>query len=265
MFFLLWKFGRKGGIDTWTGNPCWLNQNNWTYIELYNETVYGTKYDMKFCDRTDEMNEWHPRYAGKRTYLEYVAGEFLWTIPTFELFESIVPYNQQCWLDTIVQRYPLRVYAANNASSLQELTHAVWINDTDRPYWQRFWRDISPTNNSQSVWVETTYDATGSDWYPVIENDYGNQVYHTNIPDAKTKQFLGVLDDSGARFFISNPRNNTELISQPLALAMSYGSDMSYTLVGVLRTGASDVIVPDTRGRSFSGISCLEREMKSWW
>lgn len=38
---------------------------------------------------------------------------------------------------------------------------------------------------------------------------------------------------------------------------------MSYTLVGVLRTGASDVIVPDTRGRSFSGISCLEREMKS--
>jgi hypothetical protein len=50
------------------------------------------------------------------------------------------------------------------------------------------------------------------------------------------------------RYLISNPRNNTALIRQPLTIAMSRGKALSYTSIGVLRTNASDTIVPDTRG-----------------
>jgi hypothetical protein len=32
---------------------------------------------------------------------------------------------------------------------------------------------------------------------------------------------------------------------------MSYGEDFSYRSIGVLRTGASDIIAPDTRGMFF--------------
>jgi hypothetical protein len=70
----------------------------------------------------------------------------------------------------------------------------------------------------------------------------------TNIPDAKTKQHLGALNGGAERYLISNPRNNTELIRQPLTIAMSRGADLSYKHVGVLRTNASDDIAPDTRG-----------------
>ncbi|CZR57931.1 uncharacterized protein PAC_07821 [Phialocephala subalpina] len=206
------------------GDPCWLNQNNWTYIELYNETVYGTEYGMKFCEKADEMNA--------------------------QLVEPTKVPAWSAWL------YNDQLYAANNWSSLQEVTHSVWIEQDDGPgYWQRFWRDISPTNNSMRVWWEMTYDKEGKDWYPGIEEAYGNKVYETNIPDAKTKQFLGVLDDKQSRYLISNPRNNTELIRQPLTIAMSRGSDLSYKTVGVLRTNASDKIAPDTRDYKNQGFS----------
>jgi hypothetical protein len=181
--------------------------------------VYGTQYGMKFCEKANEMNA--------------LLDE-----------PELVP-AWSAWLYNDV------LYAANNWSSLQEVTHAIWIGNDDEGdgYWQRFWRDISPTNNSQAVWVETTYSKNGSEWYPVLEEQYGNQVFKTNIPDAKTKQFLGVLSDSTDRYFISNPRNNTQLVRQPLTIAMSRGNDLSYKHVGVLRTNASSNIVPDTRGR----------------
>lgn len=100
---------------------------------------------------------------------------------------------------------------------------------------------------SLSKYLETRSDHVYE--YPRAELTI-SQVYETNIPDAKTKQFLGVLSDNQGRYLISNPRNNTELIRQPLTIAMSRGSDLSYKSVGVLRTNASDKIAPDTRGKS---------------
>lgn len=38
------------------GNPCWLEQNDWTEVTLYNETVYGTEYGMAICDTALAMN-----------------------------------------------------------------------------------------------------------------------------------------------------------------------------------------------------------------
>lgn len=32
------------------GDPCWLTMNGFTEIQLFDETVYGTEYGMKFCD-----------------------------------------------------------------------------------------------------------------------------------------------------------------------------------------------------------------------
>lgn len=128
------------------GDPCWLDQNNWTYVQAWNETVYGTEYGMRFCDAADEMN----------AYLDGPANVPAWS----------------AWLYNDV------LYAANNWSSLQEVTHAVWIegSEGEEGYWQRFWRDISPAKNSMRVWAETTFNRQGGDWYPVLEEQYGNQV-----------------------------------------------------------------------------------------
>ena len=216
------------------GDPCWLSQTEYAYVTLYNETIYGTEYGMKCCERADELN----------SMLNQPSKVPAWS----------------AWL------YNNELFAADNTTSLQEVTHSVRIEgEGGKGYWQRFWRDISPTNNSMRVWVEVTFDEEGRDWYPVLEEQYGNkvcmnisgvptisdpaQVYETNIPDAKTKQHLGALDGGSERYLVSNPRNNTELIRQPLTIATSRGDDLSFKHVGVLRTNASDNIVPDTRGK----------------
>jgi hypothetical protein len=126
------------------GDPCWLSQTEYAYVTLYNETVYGTEYGMKFCERADELNAMLDK-------------------------PSLVP-AWSAWL------YNNELYANNSMTSLQEVTHSVWIEEGEKGYWQRFWRDISPTNNSMKVWVEVTFDKDGTGWYPVLEEEYGNKV-----------------------------------------------------------------------------------------
>lgn len=129
------------------GNPCWLYQTKWVNITLYNETIYGTEYGMKFCEFASEMN----------AMLEK---------------PSLVP-AWSAWL------YNNEEHSENTTTSIHEVTHAVWIEDEDDEewgYWQRFWRDVTPNNNSMRVWVETTYDIHGTDWYPAVEEEYGNPV-----------------------------------------------------------------------------------------
>ncbi|RDW75879.1 hypothetical protein BP5796_06700 [Coleophoma crateriformis] len=215
---------RLAGNGSTIGDPCWLDQTEYAYITLYNETVYGTEYGMKICEQAPALN----------ALLDEPA--------------SVPPYS--AWL------YNNPLYAENSTTSLQENTHAVWIDASNGTgYWQRHWRDITATNNSEKVWTEITYNVEGSDWYPVLLEQYGNKIFETNIPDAKTKQFLGVLTGGSDRYLISNPRYNSELIRQPLTIAMSRGDDLSYTSVGVLRTNASSNIVPDTRDYKNQGFS----------
>lgn len=208
-----------------TGDPCWLSMNEWTEVQLFNETIYGTEYGMQFCDDKDAINA--------------LLAE---------------PAEVPAWGDWL---YNHELYAADGVHYMQENTHAIWVSDnssTSGGYWQRFWRDITATNNTQSVWVETTANQTGGNWYPQVLAEYGNQIFQTNIPDAKTKQFLGLLD-SGDRYFVSNPRNNTDLVRQPLTVALSRGSDLAYTRIGVLRTGADPNPAPDTRDYKNVGFS----------
>ena len=126
------------------GDPCWLVQNNWTYITLYNETRYGTDYGMRFCDRASEMNK--------------MLDE-----------PKMVP----AWSDWL---YNNQLDPYETTTSLQEVTHAVWVKNGGHGYWQRFWRDISPKNNSMRVWVETSFDLKGGNWYPRFEREFGNKV-----------------------------------------------------------------------------------------
>ena len=127
------------------GDPCWLMQTEYAYVTLYNETVYGTEYGMKFCERAEELNK----------MLEEPTKVPAWS----------------AWL------YNNELYAGNSTTSLQEVTHSVWIEaEGGKGYWQRFWRDITATNNSMRVWVEVTFDDKGKEWYPVLEEAYGNKV-----------------------------------------------------------------------------------------
>jgi hypothetical protein len=202
------------------GNPCWLEITDETYKQLYHETVYGTKYGMKMCPRACEINR-------------IVRG----------------PDKAPAWSTWL---YNTELYAADGKHSMQEQTHGVWFNDTDSPtggYWQRFWRDISGTSiNTLAVWVEFSEDREGRDWYPRRVGQYGNNIFETNIPDAKTKQFFGTIEPSGDRYFISNPKYNaTHIQRQPLTLATSRGLHKTFQKAGVLRTNARDDFVPDTR------------------
>lgn len=201
-------------------DPCWLEKNEFTESELYAETVYGTEYGMKNCARACEINAILKR-----------------------------PDEAPAWSPWL---YNNGLFAADGTHQMEEQTFAVWHNDSDSPtggYWQRHWRDISPEkDNTHSVWIEYNEDPNGDGWYPKVKEPLGNEIYQTNIPDAKTKQFLGKLDQTGDRYLLSNPRYNAaDPQRQPLTLAVSRGKDQTYTAIGVLRTNATKDIVPDTR------------------
>ncbi|KAF2029367.1 hypothetical protein EK21DRAFT_67770 [Setomelanomma holmii] len=197
------------------GDPCWTSQNEWSEVVRFNETVYG-KYGMQFCKHAKQIE----------AYLKEPAKVPAWA----------------SWL------YETKLYAADDTHDMQEPTHSIWFGSESGGYWERFWRDISGSNIlSNAVWVEHTTSRQGKDWYPHTEQQHGNQILQTNIPDVGSKQHLGTLPN-GDRFLVHNPRNNTERYRQPLTIATSRGPDRSYKGIGVLRTNASKIIAPDTRG-----------------
>ncbi|OBR05652.1 Bnr repeat domain-containing protein [Colletotrichum higginsianum IMI 349063] len=203
-------------------DPCWLEKNEFTESQLYAETVYGTEYGMRSCARACEINAVLTK-----------------------------PDEAPAWSPWL---YNNGLFAADGTHQMEEQTLAVWHDDADSPtggYWQRHWRDISPEReNTHSVWVEYNEDPAGEGWYPKVKEPLGNKIYKTNIPDAKTKQFLARLDGGkGDRVLLSNPRYNAaDPQRQPLTLAVSSGADQTYRAIGVLRTNATREIVPDTRG-----------------
>ena len=200
------------------GDPCWLLKNEYTTTQLYNETIFGTKFSMRDCEKKSVINS------------------------KLEEPDAVPAWGS--WL------YNHELYAADGRYNMQEQTFATWFDDDDSPtggYWQRFWRDISATNNSLAVWLEYNESPNGDNWYPRVLEQYGNAIYKTNIPDGKTKQFFGRWEPDGARYLVSNPRHNDDLERQPLTIATSRGKDQVYKKAGVLRTNASRTIAPETR------------------
>ncbi|GAP92938.1 putative bnr repeat domain-containing protein [Rosellinia necatrix] len=202
------------------GDPCWTEMNAYAAQHLFADTVYGTQYGMKLCAQRDQIN-------------------------AVMLRPDTAPFGSP-WLANNA------LYAADDAHTVGELTHAVWLDDDAAPaggYWQRFWRDLSGAAiNTRSVWVEYNDDRDGAGWYPRVLEQRGSEIRQTNIPDAGSKQYLGTLSRGGARYLVSNPRYDAAVVErQPLTIALSRGADRAYTRVGVLRTNASAVIVPDTR------------------
>ena len=204
-------------------DPCWIEKNELTDLQLYNQTVWGTKYGMKYCDRAEEISA--------------------------ALREPDVAPAWSSWL------YNNELFAADDIHSMQEQTHSVWFPTSnhssyrgEKGYWQRFWRDISGADTiTHNVWVEYNQNKTGEGWYPKVLSQHDNKIYQTNIPDANTKSWYGQLSDND-RYFINNPKYNFTIRErQPLTLAMSRGSNLAFKSVGVLRTKARDDIAPDTR------------------
>lgn len=203
------------------GHPCWLEKNDYTDSQLYAETIYGTEYGMKNCRRACEINR-----------------------------RLVKPNEAPAWSPWL---YNTPLYAADDVHRMEEQTHALWHEDSDSPtggYWQRFWRDISPDeDNTMAVWVEYNQDPEGRGWYPQNKTQYGNQIFQTNIPDARTKQIQGRLEGTEENFIISNTKwNATVRERQPLTMALTEKGEQVFKGVGVLRTDARDDIVPDTRG-----------------
>ncbi|KAH6615111.1 hypothetical protein C7974DRAFT_403308 [Boeremia exigua] len=196
------------------GDPCWTSQNNWTEVVRFNETVYG-KYGMKLCRHAAQIE----------AYLKEPVHTPAWGT----------------WL------YQTPLFAADNIHDMQEPTHAVWRGSPKKGYWERFWRDISNSSTiSHAVWVERTRSPSGRSWYPAVEAQHGNAIFRTDIPDVGSKQHHGVLPGD-VRYLVHNPRNNTARLRQPLTIATGRGEG-GFTGVGVLRTNASSLIAPDTRG-----------------
>ena len=226
------RINRSGEV---VGDPCWTEKNEWTDAVLFNETVYGTRYGMRYCE--------HAAYIER--YLKEPATTPAWG----------------SWL------YSTKMYAADDVHDVQEPTNAVWFgpqynlssdnNDSDgtaargerKGCWERFWRDISSSSiMSNKLWVEHTPSRSGETWYPKREEQHGNAIFETDIPDIGSKTHYGVLP-SGSKYLIHNPRNNPERYRQPLTIATGRVSDGGrFTGIGVLKTNASTVIVPDTRG-----------------
>ncbi|KAI8626228.1 hypothetical protein F5Y19DRAFT_447632 [Xylariaceae sp. FL1651] len=201
-------------------DPCWIEMNSYTTQQLFSQTVYGTQYGMTMCAQTAQIN-------------------------SMLLAPDTAPFGSP-WLANTA------FYAADNVHSMGELTHATWFNDNSSStggYWQRFWRDTSSSSiNTHAVWVEYNQDIAGAGWYPRVLQTQGNQIVQTNIPDAGSKQYMGTFSQTGDRYLVSNPRYNaTVLERQPLTIALSRGTNQAYTSVGVLRTNASNRIVPDSR------------------
>lgn len=207
------------------GDPCWIEKNEYTKSQLFSETIYGAKFGMKDCPKADKINS-------------------ILRLPDQAPASSPWLYNH-------------KLYAADNTHNMQEQTHAIHFSDDSSPskgYWQRFWQDTSPTNNTHAVWVEYNENESGTGWYPDVLSEHGNKIYQTNIPDAKAKQFLGRITPSGDRYLIHNPVYRDDLSRQPLTIAMSRGRratgmQQAYRSIGVLRTAANTVIAPETRDR----------------
>lgn len=144
-------------------DPCWVMKNNSTDVLLQNETIYGTKYGMKYCSQERKIEE---------------------------ILES--PAEASAWSSWI---YNHKLYAADGKHYMQEKTHALWIKDHSSKYggyWQRFWRDITGTDNSASVWVKYSNTNDGRDWYPNGCNNTGTQ------PIRPTSPMRGRSSSSGA-------------------------------------------------------------------
>ncbi|RDK46538.1 hypothetical protein M752DRAFT_310069 [Aspergillus phoenicis ATCC 13157] len=204
---------------SFAGDPCWIQQNVWTDYVRYNETVYGTKYGMRYCEEASAIRE----------ILE-------------------LPGSVPAWSDFQINS---GIYAADNNHSMEEVTHAVWLEDVG--LWQRFWRDISTYNSSHAVWVE--YSHSGRDWFPVVRESYGNQIFETNIPDEISKQYLLRIPNQDLSALISNPRFNEGSVREPLTLATARGRGVQpFQGIGVLRTNASTEIASDTRGFKAKGF-----------
>ncbi|KAF2638469.1 hypothetical protein P280DRAFT_85020 [Massarina eburnea CBS 473.64] len=249
--------GTKGGgriarrIDSKgnaVGAPCWTEKNYWTEVARFNETIYGTRYGMRYCEHA--------------AYIE----EYLKEPDTTPAWGS--------WL------YGTKMYAEDGVHDVQEPTHAVWFDGGNstyekgardergrkregkggEAYWQRFWRDISNSNTiSNKLWTEHTASLHGSSWYPNTLSQYNNSIYETDIPDVGSKAHYGIVPPNPnhpssnplslpLRFLIHNPLPNPSKYRQPLTIATSRGDSPAFTGIGVLRTNASTIIAPDTRG-----------------
>jgi hypothetical protein len=210
-----------GNSETFAGEPCWIETNDYTGAHWWAETIYGTKYRMDVCEDRDAIN-------AALAKPENVPAQ------ATALFNS-------------------PIIAADGKHSVVYPTEAVWVKDILKDVrYMRFWADVSAKNATGTAFVEYTNDEDGKNWFPATTD--GSKIHETNIYSSN-KAWYGGNSQGTLRVYISNSGMNADSSQELLTLATSRGSDLDFTKIGVLRGGDASKSVPKgTRGGSSTDV-----------
>ena len=208
--------GGDPAYGTFKGDPCWIETNDYTGSHEWAETVYGTKYKMKVCEDKKAINAALAK-------------------------PEDVPAQATSLFNT-------PIIAADGKHNVSYPTHAVLVGeDTDNPYYMRFWSDVSTKNKTGDMFVEYSTDTSGKTWFPA--NTDGSKIEETNIYSSG-KSWYGSSDSSTqTRVFISNGGMSADGSQELLTVATSRGSNVTFLDIGTIRAGQANKTVPKgTRG-----------------
>lgn len=118
--------------ETFSGDPCWIETNDYTGSHEWAETVYGTKYQMKVCDDKEKI------------------------LAALSNPQSVPSQATSLFNEPLV--------AADGKHNVSYPTNAIYLpGSSDTGRYMRFWADVSMRNKTGNAFVEFTNDLTGKD------------------------------------------------------------------------------------------------------
>ncbi|EMD85414.1 hypothetical protein COCC4DRAFT_153174 [Bipolaris maydis ATCC 48331] len=198
---------------TFSGDPCWIETNEYTGSHEWAETVYGTKYHMKVCDDKEKILA-----ALKNPQAVPAQATSLFNAP---------------------------LIAADGKHNVSYPTNAVYLAGSGTGRYMRFWSDVSVRNRTGNAFVEFTSDITGNNWFPATED--GSKIEQTNIYSSYKAWFGSSESATQTRVYISNSGMNSDSSQEILTVATSRGDDLAFRNIGILRSDSKEKVPVGTR------------------
>ncbi|EUC45894.1 hypothetical protein COCMIDRAFT_4933 [Bipolaris oryzae ATCC 44560] len=208
--------------STFSGDPCWIETNDYTGSHEWAETVYGTKYHMKVCDDKEKI------LAALR--------------------------NPQAVPAQATSLFNAPLIAADGKHNVTYPTNAVYLPGSSGPgRYMRFWADVSLRNKTGNAFVEYTSDLTGNNWFPATED--GSKIQQTNIYSSNKAWYGSSEGSTQLRVYISNSGMNKDLSQEILTVATSRGDDLAFRNIGILRSDSQENAPVGTRPSESSDLA----------
>lgn len=209
------------GSGMFKGDPCWIEFSEYTGSHAWANTVYGTQFHMKVCEKKDAIRQ------------------------AIDQPDNLGPVATKLFNAPII--------ASDGKHNVSYPTKAVW-HDDNGGYWQRFWSDVSLRNTTGSAWVEYSTDKAGKNWFPATQS--GAAIHETNIYQEESKAHFGAFSgQTPLRYFVSNAGMNLHLDQIMLTVATSKGKDPAFRNIGIVRGGGvSRNVNKGTRPVPSSGV-----------